>query len=49
MTIKREDVIKLAKEYYNQEHQSTKLIPGVSYIAASGKMVNSDELGLLID
>ena len=48
MTIKREDVIKLAKEYYNQEHQSTKLIPGVSYIAASGKMVNSDELGLLI-
>lgn len=49
MTIKREEVIKLAKQYYEQEHQNTKLIPGESYIAASGKMVDSDDLGNLID
>lgn len=49
MTIKREEVIELAKQYYEQEHQNTKLIPGESYIAASGKMVDSDDLGNLID
>jgi CDP-6-deoxy-D-xylo-4-hexulose-3-dehydrase len=49
MTIKREEVIKLAKQYYEQEHQNTKLISGESYIAASGKMVDSENLGNLID
>lgn len=49
MTIKREEVIALAKQYYEQEHENTKLIPGVSYIAASGKQVDSDDLGNLID
>lgn len=49
MTIKREEVIELAKKYYEQEHVDTKLIPGVSYIAASGKQVDSGDLGNLID
>lgn len=47
--IKREDVIKLAKQYYLQEHPDDKLIPGKSYIAASGKKVGVDELANLID
>lgn len=47
--IKREDVIELAKQYYMQEHPDDKLIPGESYIAASGKRVGIDELGNLID
>lgn len=49
MTIRREEVITLAKQYYEQEHENTKLIPGVSYIAASGKQVDSDDLSNLID
>lgn len=49
MTIKREEVIELAKQYYEQEHENTKLIPGVSYIAPSGKRVDSDDLGYLVD
>lgn len=49
MTIKREEVIELAKKYYEQEHENTKLIPGVNYIAASGKQVDSGDLGNLVD
>lgn len=49
MRIKREEVIELAKKYYEQEHVNTKLIPGVSYIAASGKQVDSGDLGNLVD
>lgn len=49
MTIKREEVIELAKKYYEQEHQTTKLIPGESYLAASGKVVDSEDLGALVD
>lgn len=49
MTIKREEVIELAKQYYDQEHENKKLIPGVSYIAPSGKRVDSEDLANLID
>lgn len=49
MTIKREDIIALAKQYYEQEHENTKLIPGVNYIAPSGKRVDSEDLANLID
>lgn len=47
--IKREDVLKLAADYYNQENKKTKLIPGESYLAAAGKCVDSDDLELLVD
>lgn len=49
MSNKREAIINLSKEYYKEQMDSKKLIPGESYIPSSGKCVDSDDLANIID
>lgn len=45
----RREIIGLAKEYYKKKTEGNKLIPGLSYIPPSGKVVDSDDLANIID
>jgi CDP-6-deoxy-D-xylo-4-hexulose-3-dehydrase len=46
----REAVIELAKKYYdNKMSNSAKFVAGETYIPVTAKVVDSDDLGLLID
>lgn len=49
MTNKREQIISLSKDYYKELIQGEKLIPGESYIPASGKCVDENDLANIID
>lgn len=46
---KRNEIIELSKEYFNEVNRSKKLIPGESYIPPSGKVVDSYDLANIID
>lgn len=44
----RDKIISMAKDYYEEAGKRV-IVPGESYIPVSGKIVDSDDLGLLID
>lgn len=45
----REEIIMLAKEYFEMKQKGSKIIPGVSYIPPSGKVIASDDLASVVD
>ncbi len=45
----REEIIMLAKEYFEMKQKGSKIIPGVSYIQPSGKVIASDDLASVVD
>ena len=45
----REEVIKLSKKYFSEKNKSKNIVPGEGYIAASGKMVDENDLANIID
>ena len=47
--IQKEELLELVKEYYQSKLQTNKLVPGESYIPASGKCLGEEELNNLID
>lgn len=49
MVSKRDKIIELSKEYFSEEFASIKIIPGLSYIPASGKVLDAEDLGNIID
>lgn len=49
MANKREQIISLSKDYYKDKIQGKKLIHGESYISASGKCVDENDLANIID
>ena len=46
---KRDKIIGLSKDYFNEVNGMKKLIPGESYIPPSGKVVDADDLANIID
>lgn len=49
MDLKREEILKLSKEYFNESIAKKKIIPGKDYIAPSGKVLDQDDMNNLID
>ena len=45
----REEVIKLSKKYFSEKNKGKNIVPGEDYIAASGKMVDENDLANIID
>ena len=45
----REEIIRLSRKYFEGKQESSIIIPGVSYIPASGKVVDSSDLANIID
>ena len=45
----REEIIKLSRDYFAKEIAKKKIIPGESYIPPSGKVMDEDDMALLID
>lgn len=45
----REEIIKLSRKYFEGKQESSIIIPGVSYIPASGKVVDSNDLANIVD
>ena len=45
----RGEIIKLSRKYFEEKQKSSIIIPGVSYIPASGKVVDSSDLANIID
>ena len=45
----RKEIIELSKKYLNTKQKYKRLIPGVSYIPPSGKVVDADDLANIID
>ena len=45
----RGEIIKLSRKYFEGKQESSIIIPGVSYIPASGKVVDSSDLANIID
>lgn len=46
---KRNQIIELSKEYFNESLKNKKLIPGESYIPPSGKVVDAEDLANIMD
>ena len=46
---KREEILKLSREFYREKLKNKKIIPGKDYIPVSGKCVDEDDLSNLID
>lgn len=49
MESKREQILNLSKEYFNENIANKKIVPGVDYIPASGKVLDQDDMENLID
>lgn len=49
MESKREQILNLSKEYFNENMANKKIVPGVDYIPASGKVLDQDDMESLID
>ncbi|WP_446897220.1 lipopolysaccharide biosynthesis protein RfbH [Clostridium sp. LBM24168] len=45
----RNDIINRAKEFYKKKNSINRFIPGKTYIPASGKMIDEDDIASLID
>jgi CDP-6-deoxy-D-xylo-4-hexulose-3-dehydrase len=45
----RNEIIAKSQDFFKQEMLKKKLVPGESYIPASGKVMDEDDMGLLID
>jgi CDP-6-deoxy-D-xylo-4-hexulose-3-dehydrase len=45
----REQIIKLSKQFFQQEHKIATFIPGETYIPPSGKVLDADDCAALVD
>ena len=45
----REEIVKLSKEYFGKEIEKKKIIAGENYIPPSGKVMDEDDMAMLID
>jgi len=48
-TEKREEIITLSKEFYSESVKGKKIVPGESYIPASGKCVDEEDLANIVN